>query len=141
MSLCSPGCPGIHSVDQAGLELRNPPASASQVLGLQGCTTTARLRNVPEMTNEGTKESMGILGPHYLAEMHGSETWTLKRLRPAARQSPGGELRRPCDSNTFHTKFVLSTKNACKMIEQRLREYPKDTLPKMSPSPWVSNKP
>jgi hypothetical protein len=24
---CSPGCPGTHSVDQAGLELRNPPAS------------------------------------------------------------------------------------------------------------------
>ncbi|GAB1288020.1 WD repeat-containing protein 47 [Apodemus speciosus] len=35
VSLCSPGCPGTHSVDQAGLELRNPPASASQVLGLQ----------------------------------------------------------------------------------------------------------
>jgi hypothetical protein len=34
-SLCSPGCPGTHSVDQAGLELRNPPASASQVLGLK----------------------------------------------------------------------------------------------------------
>jgi hypothetical protein len=31
-SLCSPGCPGTHSVDQAGLELRNPPASASQEL-------------------------------------------------------------------------------------------------------------
>jgi hypothetical protein len=31
--LCSPGCPGTHSVDQAHLELRNPPASASQVLG------------------------------------------------------------------------------------------------------------
>jgi hypothetical protein len=29
ISLCSPGCPGTHSVDQAGLELRNPPASAS----------------------------------------------------------------------------------------------------------------
>jgi hypothetical protein len=28
VSLCSPGCPGTHSVDQAGLELRNPPASA-----------------------------------------------------------------------------------------------------------------
>jgi hypothetical protein len=28
-------------VDQAGLELRNPPASASQVLGLKACTTTA----------------------------------------------------------------------------------------------------
>jgi hypothetical protein len=29
VSLCSPGCPGTHSVDQAGLELRNPPTSAS----------------------------------------------------------------------------------------------------------------
>jgi hypothetical protein len=28
-SLCSPGCPGTHFVDQAGLELRNLPASAS----------------------------------------------------------------------------------------------------------------
>jgi hypothetical protein len=34
--LCSPGCPGTHSVDQAGLELRNLPASASQVLGIKG---------------------------------------------------------------------------------------------------------
>jgi hypothetical protein len=42
-SLCSPGCPGTHSIDQAGLELRNPPASASQVLGLKACATTARL--------------------------------------------------------------------------------------------------
>jgi hypothetical protein len=37
VSLCSPGCSGTHSVDQAGLELRNPPASASQVLGLKAC--------------------------------------------------------------------------------------------------------
>jgi hypothetical protein len=29
VSLCSPGCPGTHFVDQAGLKLRNPPASAS----------------------------------------------------------------------------------------------------------------
>jgi hypothetical protein len=41
--LCSPGCPGTHFVDQAGLELRNLPASASQVLGLKACATTARL--------------------------------------------------------------------------------------------------
>ena len=33
VSLCSPGCSGTHSVDQAGLDLRNLPASASQVLG------------------------------------------------------------------------------------------------------------
>jgi hypothetical protein len=37
VSLCSPGCPGTHSVDQAGFELRNPPASASRVLGLKVC--------------------------------------------------------------------------------------------------------
>jgi hypothetical protein len=43
VSLCSPGCPGTHSVDQAGLKLRNPPASASQVLGLKACATTAQL--------------------------------------------------------------------------------------------------
>ena len=47
-SLChSPGCPGAHSVDQAGLIPyfieRSPPSSASQALGLKECTTTARL--------------------------------------------------------------------------------------------------
>jgi hypothetical protein len=40
VSLYSPGCPGTHFVDQAGLELRYPPASASRVLGLKTCTTT-----------------------------------------------------------------------------------------------------
>jgi hypothetical protein len=39
VSLYSPGCPGTHSVDQAGLELRNLPASASRVLGLKACAT------------------------------------------------------------------------------------------------------
>jgi hypothetical protein len=39
VSLYSSGCPGTHFVDQAGLELRNPPASASQVLGLKVCAT------------------------------------------------------------------------------------------------------
>jgi hypothetical protein len=39
VSQCSPGCPGTHSVDQAGLELRNLPASASQVLGLKESVT------------------------------------------------------------------------------------------------------
>jgi hypothetical protein len=40
VSLCSPGCPGTHFVDQAGLELRNLPVSASRVMGLKACTTT-----------------------------------------------------------------------------------------------------
>jgi hypothetical protein len=43
VSLRSPGCPGTHFVDQAGLELRNPPASASPVLRLKACATTPSL--------------------------------------------------------------------------------------------------
>jgi hypothetical protein len=43
VSLYSPGCPETHFVDQAGLELRNPPASASQVLGLKACASTPSL--------------------------------------------------------------------------------------------------
>jgi hypothetical protein len=40
VSLCSPGYPGTHFVDQAGLKLRNLPASAFRVLGLKACATT-----------------------------------------------------------------------------------------------------
>ena len=43
VSWYSPGCPGTHSVDQAGFKLRNRPASATRVLGLKACTTTAWL--------------------------------------------------------------------------------------------------
>ena len=46
VSQCSPGCLGTHSVDQVGLECRNPPASDSQVLGLKACATTARPENI-----------------------------------------------------------------------------------------------
>jgi hypothetical protein len=34
VSLCSPGCPGTHFVDQAGLELRNLPASSAGIKGV-----------------------------------------------------------------------------------------------------------
>jgi hypothetical protein len=44
--LYSPGCPGTHSVDQAGLKLRNLPVSASQLLGLKACATTAQHKYV-----------------------------------------------------------------------------------------------
>jgi hypothetical protein len=40
VSLYSPGCFATHFVDQTCLELRNSPASASQVLGLKTCITT-----------------------------------------------------------------------------------------------------
>ena len=45
VSLYSPGCLGTHFVDQAGLELRNLPASASRVLGLKGVRHHARLQS------------------------------------------------------------------------------------------------
>ena len=40
-SMSIPGCPGTHSVDWAGLELRKSAASVSQVLGLKAWATTA----------------------------------------------------------------------------------------------------
>jgi hypothetical protein len=46
VSLYSPDCPGTHSVDQVGLELRNLPASASQVLELKACATTVPQRHL-----------------------------------------------------------------------------------------------
>jgi hypothetical protein len=42
VSLYGPSCPGTQFVDQVGLELRNPPVSASQVLGSKACATTAQ---------------------------------------------------------------------------------------------------
>jgi hypothetical protein len=59
VSLCSPGCPGTHSVDQAGLELRNLPVSASQELGLKACATLLTndnkylTANIPETGSKG----------------------------------------------------------------------------------------
>jgi hypothetical protein len=46
VSLNSLGCPGTHFVDQAGLELRNPPASAFQVLGLKACATRLAISKI-----------------------------------------------------------------------------------------------
>ncbi|GAB1302908.1 H/ACA ribonucleoprotein complex subunit DKC1 [Apodemus speciosus] len=54
VSLCSPSCPGTHSVDQAGLELRNPPASASQVLGLKACAAAAAAATATTTTTTTT---------------------------------------------------------------------------------------
>jgi hypothetical protein len=49
--LCSPGCTGTSSVVQAGLELRDPPASAFQELALKvGYITTAGQATVPNVS-------------------------------------------------------------------------------------------
>jgi hypothetical protein len=69
VSLCSPGCPGTHFVDQAGLELRNLPASVSQVLGLKACTTTARLRILLDL------ESTLFIEAGSLNQIQSSQVW------------------------------------------------------------------
>lgn len=43
VSLCTPGCPGTLSVDQAALELKRSPTSAWKVLRLKACTTASWL--------------------------------------------------------------------------------------------------
>jgi hypothetical protein len=62
VSLCSPGCPGTHSVDQAGFKLRNPPASASQMLGLKVCATTARRQFFLNLTDFCSFELLTVYG-------------------------------------------------------------------------------
>jgi hypothetical protein len=62
VSLCSPGCPGTHSVEQAGLKLRNPPASASQVLGLKACMCHHAWLLVCILTSERKKEGFCVMG-------------------------------------------------------------------------------
>jgi hypothetical protein len=85
VSLCSPGCPGTHFVDQAGLELRNPPASGSRVLGLKVCATTPGLLTVLNRVFHRTYCSLGIFRliakkPQVLAYFHclvlGLQAWS-----------------------------------------------------------------
>jgi hypothetical protein len=73
VSLYSPDYPGTHSVDQAGLELRNLPASASQVLGLQASTTTPGFQSVLER---------GWVSRYVL---HPLDSWASQRMRVKGR--------------------------------------------------------
>jgi hypothetical protein len=45
VSLCSPYCPGTHSVDLGCLQLISLPVSDSQELGLKALTNTAQLKD------------------------------------------------------------------------------------------------
>jgi hypothetical protein len=65
VSLYSPDCPGTHFVDQAGLELRNLPASASRVLGLKAFG--------PLPSDIGTLET--LVQPELLSRLMDSETY------------------------------------------------------------------
>jgi hypothetical protein len=63
VSLCSPGCPGTHSVDQAGLEPRNPPASAFPSAGVKGVRHHAQL--VLSLYSFPLALSQSFLGPFF----------------------------------------------------------------------------
>jgi hypothetical protein len=62
VSLYSLGCPGTHSVDPAGLELRNQPASASQVLGLKACSTTTRQSSTLNVVSQFSDHFVSYMG-------------------------------------------------------------------------------
>jgi hypothetical protein len=51
--LQSSGCPEIHSVDQGGLELRDPPASASQVLSTTITTQKKKILKKKQTNKQG----------------------------------------------------------------------------------------
>ena len=63
VSLYSSGCPGTPFVDKAGLKLRNPPASASRVLGIKAvCHHARRATPHPAIFFFGGEEQ--LLMPH-----------------------------------------------------------------------------
>jgi hypothetical protein len=65
---------GTHFVDQAGLELRNLLASASQVLGLKVCATMSGYKDIFKTfyTNklENLKEMDNFLNRYYLLQLN-----------------------------------------------------------------------
>ena len=73
VSLCSPGCPGLHSVNRAGLEHRALLASASCVLGLKVCTAMSSFSLLflcsylqllcPPVTPSGVNSATYLLSP------------------------------------------------------------------------------
>ncbi|GAB1298205.1 Nucleolar protein 16 [Apodemus speciosus] len=91
VSLYSPGCPGTHSVDQTGLEFRNPPASASQVAGIKGMhhhrLAKLRLSNHQDLEAEaslpekkGNTLSRDLIDyVQYMVENHGEDYKAMAR--------------------------------------------------------------
>jgi hypothetical protein len=63
VSLCNPGCPRTHSVDQASFELRDLPASVGLVLDIcrlgEVCTCVCRCPQNPEMSGS---PGVGVTG-------------------------------------------------------------------------------
>jgi hypothetical protein len=125
VSLCSPGCPGTHSVDQAGLKLRNLPASTSQVLGLKACATTAWslgtfLWSLLLWWNIMTKSNMGRKAfPHTVSHQ---KQWG-QELQQGRNLDTDAEAMGECCFLAFSTWLC----SACFLME------PRTTSPEMAP--------
>jgi hypothetical protein len=78
VSLYIPGCPGTHFVNQAGLELRNLPASASRVLGLKACTTTPPPPGPPSPL----KPSLLLKGIFFISDWWGRAQLIVSEITP-----------------------------------------------------------
>jgi hypothetical protein len=132
VSLCSPGCPGTHFVDQAGLELRNLPASASRVLGLKACATMPGkpvssvdskcldsshiwiLKSTPIKFSQVTGELAHLLRVCTMRDMHsgGRDRWISQAslVYKASSRTARATQRNP-----------VSEKNQCVLLFQRTR--------------------
>ena len=76
----TPGCPGTSSLEPAGLELtRDPPASASRVLGLKLCITTPHL--ILFYWRQVSLHYPGYPGIHYV-DQDGLELTEIRLLLP-----------------------------------------------------------
>ena len=85
---------------------------------------------------EGNKVSMGVI----LAEIQSSENREDTTSCSQAGPPVEGKGHKQNQYN-FHPKFVLSTRNAGKKMEQRMREWPNYTLPNLRPIPLASSNP
>ena len=105
-------------------------SAAVRILRVQtslGCAT--------DHERESKMASMGVT----TAKMHSSdnldteEDHILKSVRTPSRKV--------ITTKPFHTKFVLSTRNGGKKIEQRMKECPNYTLPNLRAIPCASTNP
>ncbi|GAB1293087.1 UBX domain-containing protein 8 [Apodemus speciosus] len=96
VSLCSPGCPGTHSVDQAGLELRSPPDLAFKwasryIQNVLKPQQELKLRKLEERFYQMTGETWKLTTGHRL---EGNEDSEFENSSQASFETTNGEAAR-----------------------------------------------
>jgi hypothetical protein len=147
VSLCGPGSPGTHSVDQAGLKFRDPPASVSKVLGLKVCTITAWLPkyhfklSMPQSKNSLHKKVQEYLKwPIYTNDIvTGIAIIQQRRLQSCYRKSTAKDNSRNKQKETIHKykdvilkNLEFENENFSQQGGKTLPESSKDSLERLS---------